>query len=77
MHLSPERLNVNVKQEVVVVFPTEHGGHGEEPRVLPAGGATRAEEGDGHPAEEDPHGHGEFSVKSSLSQITFTVIIFS
>lgn len=42
-------------------FSEEHGGHGEEPRGFPAGGATRAEEGDGHPAEEDPHGHGEFS----------------
>lgn len=37
----------------------EHGGHGEEPRRLPAGGAAGAEEGDGHAAEEDPHGHGE------------------
>lgn len=44
------------------MFAAEHGGHGEEPRVFPAGGATRAEEGDGNSAEEDPHGHSKFSL---------------
>lgn len=45
--------------KLFLYFPPEHGGHGEKPRLVPAGGATGAEEGDGHPAEEDPDGHGE------------------
>lgn len=56
------RDNYLSQTKVIAAFLLEHGGHGEEPWVLPAGGAARAEEGDGHPAEEDPHGHGEFSL---------------
>lgn len=40
-------------------FPSEQGGHREESRELSAGDAAGAEEGAGHPAEQDPHGHRE------------------
>lgn len=57
------------------MFFAEHGGHGEEPRFFPAGGATGAEEGDGHPAEKDPHGHCEFFLllKSKHRDLDLTI----
>lgn len=43
------------------LLPLERGRHGQESQRFLAGGATGAEEGDGHAAEEDPDGHSEWS----------------
>lgn len=59
--LLPHRGTHQSRSGALSLSPAEHGGHGEEPGVVPAGGAAGAEEGDGHAAEEDPHGHGGWS----------------
>lgn len=56
--------------------PPGHGGDGEEPQHFSAGGTTRAEEGNGHTAEEDPHRHGECKVPRTLRAVAYESISF-